>query len=155
MELKDFKKEYERLAKKYKMPEFNELNKDFEIDKLDKDTDNLLRAIRKVIMEKVVNSMSFLEMLVNPVNAPRMYLPFIQTMSIEDRKAIDNIYSSLADLSLLSLELEISSLEEEEAKLIKTSFSKWNELKPLFKQILQNIKKPRSFVNRKERSYFG
>ena len=155
MELLKLKKEYDKLKDKYKLPSFKELNADFEIDKLDKEIDNVLRAIRKIMMEKIVNSMSFLEMLLNPVNAPRMYLPYVRTMSIEDKKTIDNIYSALADLSLVSLDLEINSSEKGEADLINLTFNKWGELKLGFGQILKSMKQPRDFEVKKERSYFG
>ena len=155
MELKDLKKEYEKLESRHKLPKFDELNADFEIEKLDKQSDKTLRAIRKVMMEKIVNSMSFLEMLVNPINTPRMYLSYINTMSHEDKKTIDNIYTSLAELSVLSLELEIDTTEEKEAGLIKDVFKKWQELKGGFKQIIANIKTPKNSIVKKERNYFG
>jgi len=156
MNLEEFKKEYEKSAKKYGLPSFEKLNLDFEIDKLDKDTSSLLRMIRKLMMEKIVNSMTFLDMLLNPVNAPRMYFPFIRTINIDEKKIIDKIYSKLADLSLLSLDLEIDSNEKSEANLIKKTFNSWNQLKPDFRQILSNIKKPKNLDNnKKERSYFG
>ena len=155
MEVEEFKKKYLQIGKRHKLPSFDELNLDFEIDKLDKDSDNLLRAIRKIMMEKIVNSMGFLEMLVNPVNAPRMYIPYVRTMSVEDKKIIDEIYSSLAELSVLSLELEIYSGEGEEAVLINSVFEKWKEIKPKFRQILKSMKAPRNFSEKKERSYFG
>jgi len=154
MEFTKLKKEYGELEKKYELPSFKEINENFEIDKLDKDTDYILRAVRKIMMEKVVNSMGFLEMLINPVNAPRMYLSYVQGMDIEDRKAIDKIYSNLADLSVLSLDLEIDSSEKEEGVLIKKVFKMWVDLKPSFRQILANMKKPKNFV-KKNREYFG
>lgn len=154
MELENLKKEYEKLAKAQKLPSFSELNADFEIEKLEKESDNLLRSVRKVMMEKIVNSMGFLDMLINPINAPRMYLPYIQTMSIDDRKSIDVVYSALGDLIINSLNLEVDSNNENEAKLIKEIFAKWGELKVKFREILGSIKKPRNFV-KKERNYFG
>src|SRR3989344_1115691 len=156
MELEEMKREYDVLAKKYGLSSFKDLNNDFEIEKLDKKSDTLLRAIRKLMMDKIVNSITFLEMLVNPINAPRMYLPYIRAMSVEDRKTIDDIYNVLAELSLLSLDLEIDSNEKGEAELIKKVCDKWNSLKPGFKDILKNIKQPKSQNNNKrERSYFG
>lgn len=155
MEVEEFKKKYAQISKRHKLPSFDELNLDFEIDKLDKDSDNLLRCIRKVMMEKIVNSITFLEMLVNPVNAPRMYIPYIRTMGVEDRKIIDEIYSSLAELSVLSLELEIYSSEADEAVLVNNVFEKWKEVKPKFRQILKNMKAPKNSIEKKERSYFG
>jgi len=154
MGLKELKKKYADLSKKYKLPNFVNLNEDFEVEKIERDTDLLLKAIRKVMMEKIVNSMSFLEMLLNPVNSPRMYHPFIRTMGNEDKSKIDSLYISFADLSLISLDLEIRSDEAKEAELISHVFKKWNELKPLFCELLSNVKKPRDFV-KKERTYFG
>ena len=63
-DLKDFRKMYEGFEKKYDLPKFTELNGDFEIDKIDKESQYFLRVIRKVMMEKVVNSLNFLEMLI-------------------------------------------------------------------------------------------
>ena len=154
MELDFLKKEYDKILKKFNLPSFKDLNRDFEIDKLEKETDSLLRSIRKLMMEKIVNSMSFLEMLINPINAPRMYMPYIKTMEIDDKKKIDRLYKEMADLSLISLDLEVESVEKDEAELIKIVYKKWQELKPLFKDILKNIKEPKEFV-KKERSYFG
>lgn len=156
MDLDYLKKAYGKLAKKYALPSFEKFNGDFEIDKLEKDTDCLLRTLRKLMMEKIVNSMTFVDMLLNPVNAPRMYIPYITAMTVDDRKTIDKVYTALSAISLLSLDLEIDGNEKGEAVLIKKTFETWNSLKPGFRQIIGNIKKPRIMNNnRRERSYFG
>ena len=155
MELNYLKKEYKKLAEKYKIPKFEDLNRDFEIDKFDKNTDFLLRAVRKMMMEKIVNSINFLEMLLNPVNIPRMYLPYIKTMNVDDKKIIDEMYGILAQLTLMSLDLEIENSEKGEAELIGRVFKEWQGLKPNFKRIVGNIKKPKEFVNKREAGYFG
>ncbi len=155
MELKDFKKQYEQLARKYKLPSFQELNEDFEIDKIDKEIECHLRIIRKVMMEKIVNSLSFLELLTNPVNAPRIYLAYIRTMSVEDKKVIDELYSTLGKLSLQSLDLEIDYSEKKEAEMVKMIYETWNSLKPRFRKILANVKNPNNISVKKERTYFG
>jgi len=154
MELIDLKKQYEPLSKKHKIPDFNKLNEDFEIDKIDRETDFLLRLIRKSMMEKIINSLGFVEMLLNPVNAPRLYLGYIKSISQEDKEKIDKIYESLADLSLSSLSLELSSDENKEAELIQKIYSKWNELKPDFKKIMDDMKNPKA-LTKKEKSYYG
>ena len=77
MELKELKNDFISVSKGYKLPSFEKLNEDFEVDKIDRKTDCLLRLIRKVMMEKVMNSLSFLDLLLNPVNAPRIYLSFM------------------------------------------------------------------------------
>lgn len=155
MELKNLRKEYEGLAKKHKLPGFKEVNENFEIDKIDKNTDCTLRLVRKVMMEKIVNSLSFLELLLNPVNAPRIYMAYIRTMSADDRKIIDELYSALGKLSLLSLDLEIDYSEKKEAEIISNIFKTWDSLKPKFRKILANIKSPNGNFVRKEKSYLG
>jgi hypothetical protein len=156
MELTKLKKEYGKMEKRYKLPGFKILNSDFEIDKMEKESDSLLRAMRKMMMEKIVNSMGFLEMLLNPVNSPRMYINYIRAMSVDDKKRIDKIYGVLADLSVLSLDLEIDSNERGEASLILEVYNKWNEIKPDFKAILKNMKNPvKNNEGKKERGYFG
>lgn len=155
MELKEIKKEYEKLAMKYKLPGFGELNENFEIEKIEIESDTFLRAVRKIMMEKIVNSLGFIEMLLNPMNAPRMYLNYLRVMTLDDKNSIDKIYSSFADLSVLSLEREVDYDEKAEAELIKKIVKTWNEAKPEFRKILTNIKKPNSTDLKKEKSYYG
>src|SRR3989344_2091526 len=134
MELKEIKKQYSVLAKKYQLPSFESINEDFEVDKIDRDTDCLLRMIRKVMAEKIINSANFLEMLMNPVNAPRMYITYVRSISIYDRKMIEEIYESLGKASLLSLDLEIDYSEKKEAETIKEIRKIWEEQKPKFRK---------------------
>ena len=154
MDIKDFKSKYSKLKTDYDLPKFEELNLDFEIDKIEMESDYLLRSIRKIIMEKIVNSLSFLDMLLNPVNAPRLYQSFIRSLGVEDKNIIDSIHKELSDLSMISLDLEIDSSESKEAELIILTFDKWNKLKPNFRKLISSIRNPKDFV-RKERSYFG
>src|SRR3989344_9240740 len=107
MEVKELKKKFEELEKKYKLPSFAELDDNFEIHKIDRESDALLRAVRKQMMEKIVNSVGFVEMLLSGVNAPRMYFSYIKVMSQEDRKGLENIYKEFSEFIIFSLELEV------------------------------------------------
>lgn len=155
MELKDFKKLYSLLQKKYHLPSFAYLNENFEIDKIEKDTDCILRIVRKVMMEKIVNSMGFLELLLNPSNSPRMYLAYARSLPPEDKKIIEEIYNALGNDSLRSIDLEIDYTEKKEAEVIKAVAKTWESIKPKFRKILANIKIPTSTAVKKEKSYFG
>lgn len=155
MELKDLKNQYGILEKKYHLSSFQELNENFEIDKIDKQTDCLLRLIRKVIMEKIVNSLGFLEFLMNPMNAPRIYLGYARTMSSDDKKEVEKIYNILGELSITSLNMEIDYSEKDEADLINKICTTWKSIKPGFRNILKNMKLPTNNFIKKEKSYFG
>jgi len=154
MDVKDVKKEYEKFIEKYNLPSFNEINEDFEVDKIDRESDCFLRAVRKAIMEKIVNAIGFLEMLLNPMNAPRMYVPFVNTMAVSDNKEIDELYNSLSELSLLSLKLEMGYSEKGEAEVIRKVFDVWQKEKVRFGNLVDKIGQPVNSVKR-ERSYFG
>ena len=155
MELPELKKRYISVQKKNKLPSFDVLNENFEIDKIDRDTDCLLRLIRKVMMEKVVNSLSFLDLILNPVNAPRMYVAYARSLTAEDRKIIDEIYTSLSSVSLASLDLEVDYSEKKEAEAVKKILLAWNSVKPKFRIIMSNMKRPGNISARKDKSYFG
>lgn len=154
IDLAKLKALYSPLEKKYNLPNFNKLNEDFEIDKIDRETEFLARLIRKTMMEKIVNSLGFIEMLLNPVNAPRLYLGYIRSMSQEDKEKIEKIYETLAELSLASLSLELNPSESKEAELIIEICKKWNEIKPQFEKIMKDMKNPRTLA-KKEKSYYG
>jgi len=153
--LNDLKKEYEELAKRYKLPDFKEINENFEIEKIDRETDCLARAVRKVIMEKIVNSLGFIELLLNPVNVPRMYVPFIKTMTLDNKKEMERIYNALSEVVLAALELEMDYDEKKEAEAIIKANEKWKSIKPGFKKIVGSIKNPPVFNGDKSKGYFG
>jgi hypothetical protein len=159
MEVKELKKMYEELGKKFKLPSFKELDENFEIFKIDRESDALLRAVRKQMMEKIVNSVGFVEMLLNPANAPRMYFSYLRAMSAEDKKTLEGIYSAFSDLVILSLQAEIEYDEKTEVELIKKINQVWKDNSPGFLKILKNIVKPNENNNtglsKKEKNYFG
>ncbi len=155
MGLTELKKSYSELAKKYSLPSFSEMNEDFEIDKIDKESETLIRVVRKHAMDKLVNSMTFLEMLVNPVNTPRIYFPYIKSMSTDDRKSIEEMYGMLGDVSIASLSLELGYSEKKEAEFVKKMFSTWQVLKPKFSKLMEHMQETHSSEPKKEKSYFG
>src|SRR3989344_540910 len=119
MDISELKRRYSVLEKKHRLPSFKEINENFEIEKIDKEHECLLRAVRKAIMDKIVNSVAFFDMLVNPSATPRIYMSYVRSMSSEDRKIIEEIYDKLSEISFISLELEINYSEKGEADLIK------------------------------------
>ncbi|MEM4271691.1 MAG: hypothetical protein QXD13_01215 [Candidatus Pacearchaeota archaeon] len=155
MKLKELKEKYDVVAKKYKLPNFEELNADFEIENIRKESDILLRVVRKVMMTKVTNFMNFIEMIQNPVNAPRFYFAYIKAMSSEDKRELEKIYGELADIYLEALGLEIEYDEKGEAEMTSKIYKSWISIKPRFKKIIADIKGAGSATNAKEKTYFG
>ena len=154
-EFNQFRDQYNSLAKQYSLPFFNSLNNDFEIEKISQESITLLRAVRKVMIEKVFNILSFLEMLLNPVNAPRTYLSYIKSMTNEDRKEVEKIYSAFGALTLRALPLEIDYSEKREAEMIKDIQKIWSDAKKDVSKLLEQIAMPVTSLAKKERSYYG
>jgi len=155
MELKELKNIYQIYEKKYKLPTFSKLNDQFEIEKIEKESEFMLRAIRKTMMDKIVNSLTFIEMIINPVNASRIYLPFIKSITPKDKENIDLLYDAFGELSLECLPLELESSEKKEAEMIKKIFSQWEKLRPKFSELLRKVYKPVNGESKKEKSYYG
>jgi hypothetical protein len=51
VELSKIKKEYSVLEKKYDLPSFEELNQNFEIEKIEHESDCLIRVFRKMAID--------------------------------------------------------------------------------------------------------
>lgn len=154
MKLSDLKAKYAELAKKYKLPSFQELNENFEIETIRKETDLLPRAVRKVMMNKVANALNFMELLLNPANAPRFYMGFIKAMGTEGQKYAEKVYSDLADLVGEALPLEIDYSEKAEAEMIIKINDKWSKIKPDFRKVIEHMTSKHVQIS-KERSYYG
>jgi len=138
--LAELKKGYEKLKIRYKLPSFNELNTDFEIEKLqDRETDFLLRQIRRAMIEKIAVVLRFLEIIVNPTEgqAPLYVFSVIKNISPEMKKIIEKVYKELTVIELGSLSLDIDYDEKNEAKFISEICKKW----PLIKKDLKEITK--------------
>ncbi len=155
MKIKDLKELYAPLAKKYGLPGFKELNENFEIESLRRESEFMLKAIRKIMMAKVANALSFVEMVVNPVNAPRFYLVYIKSMSSEGRKEAEKVYERLSKLIKAALNLELEYSEKKEADMILLVYNEWNLVKPEFKKMLDSMEGGEKNNVSKEKSYFG
>jgi len=156
MELKDLKTSYEKLSKKHKIPSFRELNECFEIDRIERDTDSVLREVRKVMMDKIIGYIRFLEMMISPAQAPPMFMIFVKSVSDSERKTIENVYKNFVDLELTALKLEIDYSEEGEAKSIKDIFNVWNKIRPDMRKVLGVMEKNWNSASvKKEKGYFG
>ncbi len=140
--LEQVKKDYAELREKYSLPNFDDLNKDFQIEKVaETETELLLKEIRRFMFDKFSNYMRFLETLLNPVNASIFTFSVLKTLSVEDKKIAENIYKRLMKLEVDLMEIDIEYSEEKEAEFIKKGFKEWNEVKKSWLKIIRSVKK--------------
>jgi hypothetical protein len=136
------KKNYFEIAKKYNLPFYKELNEEFDIEKVQElETDTLLREIRKVIMDKVIAYLRFIELLINPANAPMFFFTILKGIDSADKKILEETYTKLGRLEVEVISVDNDYSEKNEAEFIIHVFKEWKEIKENMKQVskaLQN-----------------
>ncbi len=155
--LKNLKQDYKKIQGKYNLPSFENLNEDFNIEKLvEVETDFLEREIRKFIADKFSNYLRFVETVLNPVNAPMFLFSIIKSIGADEKKKLTEVYKKLVKIEVRLIELDIKFIEEKEIEFIKESYEIWQEIKEDMLEIIGVIKKNwdnKSEVNGK--GYFG
>jgi hypothetical protein len=153
--LEKLKKQYSTLQKKYKLPSFSELNKEFDIEKLqERETDFLLREIRRIMGEKMNAFLRFLETVLNPVMAPVFILSSLKNLGASDKELIEKNYKILVGLELKSIGLDIEYNEKKEAFFILETIKKWQEMKEEIEEIIKSLAKIQ-YHSEKKGSYLG
>lgn len=157
MELEKFKKKYSVLEKKYSLPSFKSLCEDFDTERAaERDSDYVLREIRKVIVDKIFTYLRFVELLLNPANAPMFFLGMIKGLNGSDKKTIERIYFKLGETEIDVIELDNSYSEKAEAEFLIKISKEWQDIKEDIKDIISAIKS--NWNNRgekREKSYLG
>ena len=109
---------YKPLKEKYQLLEFSELNKLFDIEDIDPESEFILRKIRRTIADKIANYLRFTEIIINPSNAPMFFFKLLKRLTSEDKEGLSKIYESLGNAEIKMLSLDIEYNESEEAKFI-------------------------------------
>ena len=155
--LEDLKKEYEVFRQKYNLPEFYELNKFFDIEEVDIETDFLLRKIRRVITERISGYSRFADFVLNPSNAPMFFFKILKKLENKDKEILGNIYEILGKIEIDMLSLDLDYSENKEADFIKNVFKLFNEeIRIKFLEVIAKMTNGEN-NNKKEGnvSYFG
>ncbi len=155
--LENLKENYEKLRKKYKLPNFQQLNEDFDVERIaEKETDFLLREIRKVMVDKALSYLRFFEYWINPSSAPMFILSLSKTLSSGTMKTIDSLYKELVEVELEVIGIDNIYSEKKEAVFIIKLAKEWKSVKENVADIAKTLKTAwKQKAGKKERSYFG
>jgi hypothetical protein len=102
MKFEEFKQKYALLNKTHNLPDFDEMNNSFDIGKIRRDSGNLIRDIRRVMIEKISYYNKLLEMMINPSNASPIFLMLLNEITMED-KIVTEVYDK--DQTLIASQL--------------------------------------------------
>jgi len=155
--LEKFKNNYKMLQERYFLPDFKELNQDFQIEKIiESETEFILREIRKYMTDKFFNYLRFIESLLNPSNSPMFVFAIVKTLGVSEKEKLAEIYKKITKIEIDFIELDLNYSEEKEADSIKSYFALWKEVK---KEILEIIGVMRKNLDNKTedngKGYFG
>jgi len=153
------KESYFILQKHHGLPSFEELNLDFQIEKIqEEETEVLVREIRRYVSEKFSTYLRFIETLIQPTNAPLFVFSMLKNLNTEDMASLQLIYKKLAKKEIEVITLDLKFNLEGEISFIKSSFDMWQELKEELLLIIEKTKKGWDTNGNTEnngRNYFG
>lgn len=139
--LDELKQKYRKLQGEHNLPSFEELNREFYVEKIaESETDFLFREIRKFIADKFYNYMRFIETILNPVNAPIFIFSLIKSMTPEDKRKLGEVYDKLSEVYFKVIKLDVDSSKEKEAEFVNSAYSSWLEIKKELAGMLEKFK---------------
>jgi hypothetical protein len=155
--LEKLKADYKVFQEKYSLPNFNELNEDFQIEKIAEfETDFILREVRKYVTDKFFNYLRFIESLINPSNSPMFVFAIAKTLGVAEKEKLAEIYKKITKIEIDFIDLDLNYSEEKEADSIKNYSKLWKEVKKEISGIIEVMKK--NLDNKTEdngKGYFG
>ena len=140
---KEIEKQYNELRKKFRLPDFKEIDFEFEISDLE-ETNFLLRCIIRRIAEKLDFYTTMIEELLQPDTSNVYAMHETSFFSDIEKKLMYDLYKRLMSLNRSSIAASLNHNEKEEIAFIKTIFDEWKEIK---KDLLFFVKKMKSSWN--------
>jgi|TARA_Y100000310_G_scaffold124950_2_gene123780 hypothetical protein len=125
---KDTEKQYNELKKKVNLPDFKDIDFEFEISDLE-ETRYLLRAIIRRIAEKLNLYCTLIEEILQP-DASNLYaMHETRFFDENDKKKMYDLYTKLMNSSRKSIEVSLRHDEKGEASFINDFHNEWKDLK--------------------------
>lgn len=131
MDLKDLPQLYAAYQKKYTLPSYAKLNKEFEFLYMGHITalDFPLRFIRRRIADRLAGAVNYLQTILQPNPGSFVLLRESSFFSAEDKQKVSNLLQQFILLERGSFVLEVSGEEKDDAVYIQKTFKSWLTLK--------------------------
>ncbi|MBU2052935.1 MAG: hypothetical protein ABIJ14_03270 [Nanoarchaeota archaeon] len=155
--LDNLKKRYSVLRKKEGLPSFDELSRDFQIERISEvETDYLIREIRKLMADKFSSYLRFLEATLNPVNVPMFVFSITKSIGIKEKEKLTELYKELAKIEVSLIGVDVDFDEKKEAEFVKESFKTWQKTKKEISNFISVVKKGwDNKIEKNNKGYFG
>ncbi len=121
-------KKYEEMSKKYDLPEFSEIDGEFEISDVD-DSNFILRGIIRKMTDRADYFASILEEILHPDMGGIHSMHETRFFGDIEKKQMFDLYKALMHLNRSAMETSLLASEREEANFIKSFYSEWKTIK--------------------------
>jgi hypothetical protein len=136
----EIEKKYNELRKKHKLPEFKEIDSEFEISDLE-ETNFLIMAIIRKIAEKLDFYSTMLEEVLQPDTSNLYAMHETRYLTEAEKNQMYGTYTGLMNLNRQSIEVSLEHDEKNEADFISNALEEWKNLKL---DILKIVRKMRA-----------
>lgn len=152
----DITAQYTELKKKYNLPDFALLDKEFEISAIEKPV-FLLRSIRRKISERLDDITKFVDPLIQPDTACFEHLFEYRSFNEGERKELLKHFQTLMALYRSCIDAELSVDEAQDAAVIIRASQEWPPIRQALRPFVQKIIAawPKSFERKELVGYFG
>ena len=155
----NLKEDYEKLKKTYKLPNYEDLDKEFEllyVTKLE-EIKFPLRFIRRRMNDKIAWFCNMLQNIIQPNPGSIIGLEESKFFSSEDREKMIKLLKELMYIERESLILDVEYDEKKDVEYISNVFNKWGKIKKEICNFSEILKKGWKEEIRKEskEQYFG
>jgi len=137
--MKNIEEQYSKLKEKYSLPNFKEINKEFEISTIENE-----HFLLKEVINKITDRIDFFSRIFEEVLQPdpSILRSMYETKSFndEERKTAFSLYKKLMLINRQSVEVSLKKEERQEADFIKKAFDEWKELKTSISRIVDKLK---------------
>ncbi len=156
----DLKKSYEVLAKKYKLPSYDELDYEFELLLLGTviEIPFPLRFVRRRINERIGWTCNIIQAILQPNPSSLISVQESNFFSKEDKGNIATLLKELMALERSSLSLDLNFDEKNDAEMITKLLKSWRQYKPQIIKISEKLRdgwEHQQKETTKREQYFG
>ena len=153
----DMEKVFNDLKKKYKLPDFEKLNDEFELSSFkDIDPRFLLRNIRRKIVDRITLTSRLLEGIIHPLGSSVINMSEIKYFDDNRLNEVNLLIKKLMLIERQSLVIDVDLKEAEDADFINAAFKEWLDIKKELKNIAVTLRDSWKEEEKKDtEDYFG
>lgn len=124
----EIEKEYSKLANKYRLPKFDELDLEFEVNELES-ASFILRNILRKAAEKIEFHANLISEVLQPDASSLSGMHETRFLMDSEKSSMYSLYKKMMKNHRAIIEIMLKNNEKEEAEFLNKFFNDWKEIK--------------------------